>query len=214
VFGLEKYRNRTFSCQTPTADPDAPQVTREVLYKFEGTDLFVSRHSPLPPRIAAFLDFGMKLTIDDFGSGYSSFRHLALLPESYPKIDKELITLARAESRAESIVRRIQHTAETLGQTTVAECIEDEETAYMLEALGADGVRGLFLAVPSPHDAGAHTDQASSGLDTHRDRSRRDRTPDPKYGELTIRNNATHAIQSHGVCFEAGAYCFCDINFG
>ncbi|MEA3410208.1 MAG: EAL domain-containing protein [Pseudomonadota bacterium] len=98
--------------------------------------------------LAPFLDFGMKLAIDDFGSGYSSFRYLALLPVTYLKIDGELVTLAKTETRARSIVRSIQHTAETLGLTTVAECIEDEKTADMVEALGVDWAQGLYFGAP------------------------------------------------------------------
>ena len=122
--------------------PEKPSVIEITEREFMGDVRMVQRI------LAPFLDFGMKLAIDDFGSGYSSLRHLALLPVTYLKIDGELITLARAESRARSILRSIQYTAETLGLTIVAECIEDEETADMLETLGVDWAHGLYFGTP------------------------------------------------------------------
>ena len=99
-------------------------------------------------KLAPFLDFGMRLAVDDFGSGYSSFRYLAELPVSFLKIEGSLITQI-GESRIRQIVRRIADIAKDLGLTTIAEYVESEETAEILLDLGIDWAQGYHFGRPA-----------------------------------------------------------------
>jgi diguanylate cyclase (GGDEF)-like protein len=95
-----------------------------------------------------FLDYGMRLAIDDFGSGYSSFQYLADLPVDYLKIDGELVRRATREPRVRSILRGIRDIAEELNLTTLAEWVEDETTAELLRHIGIHWAQGYYFGRP------------------------------------------------------------------
>jgi len=98
-------------------------------------------------KLAPFLDFGMRLAIDDFGSGYSSFQYLAELPISFLKIEGSLIMQVK-DKRIRQIVKGINDIAKDLNLTTVAEYIEDEDTADILCDLGIDWGQGFLFGRP------------------------------------------------------------------
>jgi len=95
-----------------------------------------------------FLDYGFRIAVDDFGSGYSSFRYLADLPVSYLKIEGELVRRATHESRVRAILCGIRDIAGELGLTTIAEMVEDEATADFLREIGIDLAQGYYFALP------------------------------------------------------------------
>jgi diguanylate cyclase (GGDEF)-like protein len=91
---------------------------------------------------------GVRLAIDDFGSGYSSLSHLRRLPVDVLKIDKSFVlNMARDESD-ETIVRSTIDLAHNLGLSVVAEGVESEANLRRLEELGCDSVQGYYLAEP------------------------------------------------------------------
>ena len=96
-----------------------------------------------------FLDYGFRIAVDDFGSGYSSFRYLADLPVSVLKIEGELVRRATREPRVQAILRGIRDIAGELELTTVAEMVEDEETADFLREIGIDLAQGFHFAYPA-----------------------------------------------------------------
>lgn len=98
-------------------------------------------------KLAPFIDFGMRLAIDDFGSGYSSFQYLAELPISFLKIEGSLIKHIN-EKRVRQIVRRISDIAKDLDLITVAEYVEEEDTAKILCDLNIDWAQGYFFGHP------------------------------------------------------------------
>lgn len=102
-----------------------------------------------------FLDFGMRLALDDFGSGGSSYKYLASLPFAFLKIEGALIRRI-TETRVRTIVQGIQQIAAGLGIVTLAEHIESEEIADQVRACGIDWGQGKFFgkpALPSPQRA-------------------------------------------------------------
>jgi EAL domain-containing protein (putative c-di-GMP-specific phosphodiesterase class I) len=99
-------------------------------------------------KLAPFLDFGMRLAVDDFGSGYSSFQYLADLPLSFLKVEGSLIKQIR-DKRIRQIVKRIDDIAKDLQLTTIAEFVEDAETAEILRDIGIDWAQGYFFGRPT-----------------------------------------------------------------
>ena len=99
------------------------------------------------------LDIGVRLAIDDFGSGYSSFLYLTSLPISFLKIEMELLQTARSSKRARSILKGIRAIADDLGILTIAEGIEDEELATIAIDLGMDWGQGFYFGRPVLGDA-------------------------------------------------------------
>ncbi|MDE2088445.1 MAG: EAL domain-containing protein, partial [Gammaproteobacteria bacterium] len=95
--------------------------------------------------LAPLMDFGLRLAIDDFGSGYSSFRYLYELPVSFLKIERELARRVKTEVRARAIIKGIQAIAGELRLTTLAEGVEDADTARRLCDLGVNWGQGYHF---------------------------------------------------------------------
>jgi diguanylate cyclase (GGDEF)-like protein len=91
--------------------------------------------------LAPFLEFGLRLALDDFGSGYSSFQYLADLPVSFLKIDGGLIRRVH-EPKVRALVRGIQNIASELNLTTLAEFVETERQVDILRDTGIDWAQG------------------------------------------------------------------------
>lgn len=114
------------------AKPLVIEVTeRELLANLEATRRM----------LAPFLDLGLRLALDDFGSGYSSFQYLADLPVSFLKIDGCLIQRVH-EPKVRALVRGIQSIASELNLTTLAEFVETEQQADILRNAGVDWAQG------------------------------------------------------------------------
>lgn len=94
-----------------------------------------------------FLDFGLRLALDDFGSGFSSYHYLVDLPFSFLKIEGELIKRA-GEPRVRTILRGIQNTATELGIVTLAEFVETAEIAAIMRDIGIDWAQGNYFGHP------------------------------------------------------------------
>ena len=99
-------------------------------------------------KLAPFIDYGMRLAIDDFGSGYSSFQYLANLPVSFLKIEGSLIKQIK-DKRIRMIIKRISDIAKDLQLISIAEFVEDAETADILYELGIDWAQGYYFGRPA-----------------------------------------------------------------
>ncbi|MDH5633882.1 MAG: EAL domain-containing protein [Gammaproteobacteria bacterium] len=95
-----------------------------------------------------FLDFGLRLAVDDFGSGYSSLHYLADLPVSFLKIEGSLIQRVTTDRKVRAIVKGIQNIADDLDLTTIAEYIENEVTYRALQDLGVSWGQGYYFGEP------------------------------------------------------------------
>ena len=94
------------------------------------------------------LDYGFRLALDDFGSGYSSFLYLAELPISFIKIEGWMVRNMQYNDRILSMVKSVVMLAKTLGITTIAECVEDVRTAEILRDMGVDWGQGYHFGYP------------------------------------------------------------------
>jgi diguanylate cyclase (GGDEF)-like protein len=91
---------------------------------------------------------GIKISIDDFGVGYSSMSQLLELPVDELKIDKSFVLALDTDSRAISLIRSMIEMARALGLTVVAEGIESSQSFDSLSIVGADVIQGNFVAYP------------------------------------------------------------------
>ncbi|MFA7521836.1 MAG: bifunctional diguanylate cyclase/phosphodiesterase [Halothiobacillaceae bacterium] len=94
------------------------------------------------------IDFGLRLALDDFGSGYSSYRYLLDIPFTFLKIEGALVQNMGESLRARKIVQHIQAMARDLGLITVAEFIGDQRTADLLRDMGVDWGQGFHFGRP------------------------------------------------------------------
>ena len=93
---------------------------------------------------------GVKLALDDFGTGYSSLRHLQLLPFDKLKIDQSFVGAMLADKESAKIVSAVVGLGHSLGLSTVAEGVENEEVAALLRGLGCDIGQGWLFGRPVP----------------------------------------------------------------
>jgi len=98
-------------------------------------------------------ELGIRIGIDDYGTGYSSLAYLHRLPVQELKIDRSFVTNLPNEMSNRIIVRSSIAMAHSLGLSVVAEGAEDEVTCAMLADAGCDQIQGYYLSKPkSPAD--------------------------------------------------------------
>ncbi|MEO4047411.1 EAL domain-containing protein [Pseudomonas sp. CAU 1711] len=95
---------------------------------------------------------GYKISIDDFGSGYSSLSYLKQLPAAELKLDRSLIHDICTRENADVIVTTTIQMAHSLGYRVVGEGIENGETAKRLKTERCDFIQGFWLCRPKPID--------------------------------------------------------------
>jgi len=109
---------------------------------------FLRNLDTLEADLRPLLDFGFRLALDDFGSGYSSFLYLARLPISFLKIEGWLVANMHKERKIRAIVESLARFARQEGIITVAECIEDATSARILREMGVDLGQGWYFGRP------------------------------------------------------------------
>jgi predicted signal transduction protein with EAL and GGDEF domain len=92
-------------------------------------------------------EFGVKIYLDDFGTGCSSLSHLHKLPVDTLKIDRSFVTSLMVPDRP-AMVESILALARTLNTSVVAEGIENDDQAYELERLGCTHAQGYLFSRP------------------------------------------------------------------
>ncbi|MFC4906144.1 putative bifunctional diguanylate cyclase/phosphodiesterase [Actinomadura gamaensis] len=98
--------------------------------------------------VAALTDLGVALSLDDFGTGYSSLVRLKRLPIEEVKIDSSFVRRLTGSPDDAVIVRSVVELVGTLGLRSVAEGVEDAQTAALLREMGCDAAQGWHFARP------------------------------------------------------------------
>jgi diguanylate cyclase len=94
-----------------------------------------------------FTDFGLRLALDDFGSGYSSFHYLAEFPFSFLKIEGSLVKRLE-DPKVRTIVQGMQRIAEELDLITIVEYVENETIASIARDIGINWAQGYYFSKP------------------------------------------------------------------
>jgi diguanylate cyclase (GGDEF)-like protein/PAS domain S-box-containing protein len=95
-------------------------------------------------------ELGCSLSLDDFGTGFSSFTYLKHIPAQYLKIDMEFIRELKKNPADQRLVEAMVSIARGLGQKTVAEGVQDADTLATVRRLGVDYAQGFHLGEPRP----------------------------------------------------------------
>ena len=95
---------------------------------------------------------GCKFSLDDFGSGLSSFSYLRQLPVDYLKIDGQFIRDIHTDSVNYAMVNTINHIGKIMKIETVAEYAENEEIMQRLREIGVDYAQGYAISKPEPFE--------------------------------------------------------------
>ncbi len=102
--------------------------------------------------ICQLKDMGFKVSMDDFGSGYSSLNSLKDMPLDVLKLDAEFFSGDLNNSRGEIVVSEALKIAKNLEMLTVAEGVEAKAQVDFLAKNGCDMIQGFYFARPMPRD--------------------------------------------------------------
>lgn len=116
------------------------EITETVaMLDFEETARFVTK----------LRDLGCQVAIDDFGAGYTSFRHLKRLAVDVVKIDGQFVQGLQNNRENQLFVRTLTELAKGFDMGVVAECVEHDVEAAALRALGVDYLQGYLYGRPT-----------------------------------------------------------------
>ncbi len=114
---------------------------------------FVRTADASPANIFALADAGIRVVIDDFGTGFSNFGYLTRFPVHAIKIDREFVAQIGFNARSETLIGALVGLAEELGIQTIGEGIETAEQSDYLAHQGCVLQQGYYWGRPSPDGA-------------------------------------------------------------
>ncbi len=95
---------------------------------------------------------GFEISLDDFGTGFSSLQYLADMPIDYLKIDRSFVINLFNDEKTKSVVRSIIYLAKQLNLKVITEGIESEKEAQLITELGSDFGQGYLFSKPLDFD--------------------------------------------------------------
>ncbi len=101
-------------------------------------------------QIAKLLAAGFRLSIDDYGTGFSTLDYMRRIPTAEIKIDKSFVSKIVTSEADRAMVASTIDLAHKLGRSVVAEGVEDEATLAMLRSMSCDTAQGYFIGHPMP----------------------------------------------------------------
>ncbi|WP_078973413.1 putative bifunctional diguanylate cyclase/phosphodiesterase [Streptomyces sp. MMG1533] len=110
--------------------------------------VLVRRDDHIDALLRTLKDLGVRIAVDDFGTGFSSLRYLREFPIDVLKIDKTFIDDVPEDPKQVALVEGIVHLADTLGLQVIAEGIEEEAQRELLASIGCRFGQGYLFAPP------------------------------------------------------------------
>jgi diguanylate cyclase (GGDEF)-like protein len=95
---------------------------------------------------------GVEISIDDYGTGFSSLTYLRRLPVSELKLDRTFLQDVLQDTRAVAVIGSTVDLAHALGLRVVVEGVEDQEALTLMTGLGCDAAQGYFIGRPVPFE--------------------------------------------------------------
>lgn len=112
--------------------------------------ILIDDFTEITERLAILRDIGIKISLDDFGTGFSSLSYLKGLPIDTLKIDKSFIDTVITDENTRIITESIIYMVKKLGLETIAEGVETEEQFQYLNEISCDIIQGFYLGKPMP----------------------------------------------------------------
>ncbi len=144
--------------ETVSATLDATQVDPGLLELEVTEGLFENNSREIVDKIAALRNLGLRIAIDDFGSGYSSLSRVHALPIDTLKIDRAFINEITVKDsptplhHRTAVLRAMATLGHSLGLKLVAEGVESRDQARFLLRIGYDALQGYLFSKPVPAD--------------------------------------------------------------
>ena len=141
---------------------DVPQLISKAILKYDvdpamlvievTENIFLENITRVSAALSQLSKMGVRIAIDDFGSGYSSLRYVQMLPIDKIKIDKVFIDNVGSSAESQGIVQAVVNMSHSMGYQVVAEGVETEEQLSVLNAMDCDYVQGYFYSKPLNFD--------------------------------------------------------------
>lgn len=141
-----------------------PTICEDILslinqYDLETSDIkleitesaYTDNPKQLMDAIQILQDYGFKILMDDFGSGYSSLNMLKDIPVDILKIDMKFINSLETSSRAANVVTSVVRMAKWLDMEVIAEGVETKSQLDFLRSIGCDSIQGYFFSKAVPY---------------------------------------------------------------
>jgi diguanylate cyclase (GGDEF)-like protein len=125
-----------------------PEVARRLIIELTETSALTDIEESAR-FLAAIRELGCRVAVDDFGAGFTSFRHLKTLTLDIVKIDGSFVRNLADNVDNQLFIRNLLGLAEAYGMETVAECVETQEDARFLIGEGVKYLQGYYFGRPS-----------------------------------------------------------------
>ena len=110
--------------------------------------VFIDNMQEIIHKMKLLKDFGIRFSMDDFGTGFSSLSYLRDLPIDTLKIDKSFIDDVVTDGSTRTIAESIIDLSKKLGFDTIAEGVEQEVQYSLLKNIGCENIQGFYLGKP------------------------------------------------------------------
>ncbi len=114
--------------------------------------VFIENFDDVIEKMRSLRQFGLRVSLDDFGTGFSSLSYLKNLPINTLKIDKSFIDTVISDDTTGIITESIVNMVKRLGLETIAEGVEDERQMEFLKKIDCDNIQGFLLGKPMPQE--------------------------------------------------------------
>ena len=145
--------------------------SRLVLEITEG--VLIDNPDEMVKRIKDLHELGVRVALDDFGSGYSNLGYLQRFPLDKIKIDQSFVAALGRSSNGGVIIQAMVTLGRALGLSVLVEGVETEHQRVLLRLAGCDEMQGFLFAKPAP----------ASAIDVLLEKARQDSMPKPASGE-------------------------------
>ncbi|MRS15572.1 EAL domain-containing protein [Enterobacteriaceae bacterium RIT691] len=112
--------------------------------------VLLNKESSVIKQLSTIREMGVTISLDDFGSGYSSLSYLHTLPFDQLKIDRQFVRDVMENERSESVVSSVLNLSQSFGVPLVAEGIENQELGEKLLGMGCELAQGYHYGRPLP----------------------------------------------------------------
>lgn len=161
VFALFKYVEKEVTINLSFLDISSPLIHKKIITLLEKNpetatrvtfelleDEAVEDNGTLQDFIIEVKKYGVKIAIDDFGSGYSNFQRIMDINPDIVKIDGSIIKDINESQKSQVLTEAINTFSHSLGIETVAEFVSDEEIFMKISSMGIDYAQGYYIAQP------------------------------------------------------------------
>ena len=146
------FNNHTFTDSIQPLLPRIKRVGPQLALELTERVMF-ERTEGVITSLQSLRHFGVHISLDDFGTGFSSLSYLTQFPIDKIKIDQSFIKTMHSNTTARAVVQAAAQIGKTLQLVVNAEGVETEEQLTVVQQLGIDEVQGFLLARPMPFDA-------------------------------------------------------------